>query len=67
MNREPQRHHQEQKGSPTFVVCKKPLTANQNVVNHGQGLIGFDQTSSQQPRSEPQGQGRQTAFVRGRD
>ena len=49
------------------VVCKKPLTVNQNIVHHGQGLIGFDHTSSQQPRSEPQGQGRQTAFIRGRD
>ena len=48
-------------------MCKKPLTVNQNVVPHGQGFIGFDHTSSQQPRSEAQGQGRQTAFVRGRD
>ena len=71
MNREMQnncnKHHLEQKGSPSFVVCKKPLTVNQNVVLHYQGFIGFDHTSSKQPRSEAQGQGRQTAFVRGRD
>ena len=56
------------KGIPHICcLCKKPLTVNQNVVPHGQGFIGFDHTSSQQPRSEAQGQGRQTAFVRGRD